>query len=775
MIFFRFIGWIINRLGWYTCLAWLLLATAHISLAQTLAEAIRDLDSGLLLPMALLGLLLGWGLAVSKRLPGWLAAALLFVLGVELALLRVGRLEGSVLTLGQNLVDVMTQVWPSPWAAWPSLVAVGQTLSNAGQTVGVVLSRLWVWVVSIITGNPAYDPVAVALVWSIMLWCVSSWAGWAVRRWGRPLTAMIPSAFFLAATLAYYPRNVTGLLVMLGATLLLIGLTRHRVREQRWQAKGIDYSNDIRTDTAFAVVVITIGLLSVASLVPSVSLRQVARRFIAPARISQPLAESLGVRREVVASSRALEPYRRAGLPQAHLVGSGPELSEQIVLRITLEPDAPEMARPRYRWRSLTYDRYTGRGWQTGVTQPFPYEAGQPTLETLPPYRRVLRQNVQVVGPRDGRVYVAGDLLTSDQPYQIEWRGPGDPFGIIIKADRYQADGLVSNASEDSLRTAGTAYPDGIARRHLSLPQTIPPRVLTLARDLTVDAPTPYDRAKAIETYLRRFPYTLDLPTPPRQRDLVDYFLFDLQQGYCDYYASAMVVLARAAGLPARLAVGYATGSYDDANAQYIVTEADAHSWPEIYFPNYGWIAFEPTAAQPISKNPPEVTAPLSPTETAALDPEPGYLYGGTYMRWGLFAIGGVLLSAIVGAAWVAIDGWWLGRLAPSLAITVLFDRLQRQGQRLAIAHQPGDTPFEFAAALEQTITGVAKSTRWEPVLSNAAAEVAWLTQLYVRTLYSTHPPQRSDQRQAIALWQRLRRRLWVGWFVRWWDRWRGG
>ena len=81
---------------------------------------------------------------------------------------------------------------------------------------------------------------------------------------------------------------------------------------------------------------------------------------------------------------------------------------------------------------------------------------------------------------------------------------------------------------------------------------------------------------------------------------MADYFLFDLKQGYCDYYATSMVVLARAAGLPARLVVGYANGSYDHERAQYIVTENYAHSWVEIYFADIGWVEFEPTSSQPV-------------------------------------------------------------------------------------------------------------------------------------------------------------------------------
>ena len=81
----------------------------------------------------------------------------------------------------------------------------------------------------------------------------------------------------------------------------------------------------------------------------------------------------------------------------------------------------------------------------------------------------------------------------------------------------------------------------------------------------TATEATPYDRARAIELYLRTIPYSLDVPIPPAEHDVVDYFLFDLRRGYCDYYATAMAMLPRAAGLPAHVAVGYAAGDYDPA------------------------------------------------------------------------------------------------------------------------------------------------------------------------------------------------------------------
>ncbi len=89
-------------------------------------------------------------------------------------------------------------------------------------------------------------------------------------------------------------------------------------------------------------------------------------------------------------------------------------------------------------------------------------------------------------------------------------------------------------------------------------------------------------------------------------------FLFDLQMGYCDYYATSMVVLSRAVGLPARAVVGYVGGQYEEENDRYLVSEADAHTWVEIYFGEFGWIPFEPTAAMDLIVDD-EPSLPLPP------------------------------------------------------------------------------------------------------------------------------------------------------------------
>jgi len=144
-------------------------------------------------------------------------------------------------------------------------------------------------------------------------------------------------------------------------------------------------------------------------------------------------------------------------------------------------------------------------------------------------------------------------------------------------------------------------YPDYIKAKYLQLPSTLPQRVKDLAHKLLDNIPNPYDRAEALETYLRSppFQYSPQVKATPPGRDPVDYFLFDLKQDFCEYFASAMVIMLREEGIPARLVEGFTTGTYDAASGEYVVREQDAHAWVEVYFPQYGWIEFEPTPSQP--------------------------------------------------------------------------------------------------------------------------------------------------------------------------------
>jgi hypothetical protein len=157
----------------------------------------------------------------------------------------------------------------------------------------------------------------------------------------------------------------------------------------------------------------------------------------------------------------------------------------------------------------------------------------------------------------------------------------------------------VSVADKSLLRRAPTVYPDYIRQKYLQMPSTLPQRVRDLAHRIAGTETNPYDIAEAVESYLRiTYHYAPTVRAPPPGRDPVDYFLFDAKEDFCEYFASSMTVLLREMGVPARFVEGYTTGTLDPNTGKYVVKELDAHAWVEAYFPNYGWVEFEPTPSQ---------------------------------------------------------------------------------------------------------------------------------------------------------------------------------
>ncbi|MCC7107512.1 MAG: transglutaminase domain-containing protein, partial [Chloroflexi bacterium] len=210
---------------------------------------------------------------------------------------------------------------------------------------------------------------------------------------------------------------------------------------------------------------------------------------------------------------------------------------------------------------------------------------------------------------------VSRDVQTSSR--QAPWDLVQGQFPAPLKrGESYRVLSSIPRATPDELRLALRSSAPWLAP-YLALPAALPARVRTLAAETAGGASNDYDRAAALESYLRDLTYSTHLPTPPPGRDWVDYLLFDSRVGYCDYFATALAVMARSLGLPARVASGFAPGILDQTENTYLVRESEAHSWTEIYFTGYGWITFEPSAIRAR----PERGAALSPTP--ASEPAP--------------------------------------------------------------------------------------------------------------------------------------------------------
>jgi len=159
---------------------------------------------------------------------------------------------------------------------------------------------------------------------------------------------------------------------------------------------------------------------------------------------------------------------------------------------------------------------------------------------------------------------------------------------------RYEGRSLLPMASESELRSASLVYPPRLLETYLQLPP-LDPRIRALAEKTTSGSTNEYDKVLSLERYLlSHYSYTLDLTGPPTNDPLAE-FLFERRSGNCEYFASAMTVMLRGIGIPARYVTGFLAGEYNDVGGDYIVRESDAHAWVEVFFPDYGWITVDPT------------------------------------------------------------------------------------------------------------------------------------------------------------------------------------
>jgi transglutaminase-like putative cysteine protease len=255
---------------------------------------------------------------------------------------------------------------------------------------------------------------------------------------------------------------------------------------------------------------------------------------------------------------------------------------------------------PSY-WRLTSLDTFTGQDW-VSTDSYRSFRSRLPGTQAVPPGTRLVRavftvQQLNSVWLPDEftPLAVSGVSDVSYDPVSgslITSKSTSD--GLQYTVDSYQ---YLSTLDSSQLEAAPPVTITDALKRYLQLPAIVPAEVYNLARRITRNQTTEYGKALALQDYFltRDFTYSLDPPNDGFGIDALTTFLFDTRTGYCQQFAGAYAVLARAIGLPTRLAVGFATGSAEDGNF-YQVTNADAHTWPEVYFgPKYGWLPFEPT------------------------------------------------------------------------------------------------------------------------------------------------------------------------------------
>jgi transglutaminase-like putative cysteine protease len=269
------------------------------------------------------------------------------------------------------------------------------------------------------------------------------------------------------------------------------------------------------------------------------------------------------------------------------LVGSI-ELSPEV--RFTVEAETPR------RWRIGTYDRYTGSGWvRSGGSTPLE----DTDLSSLDGPSERLVQRYEAESSLDVLPAAWRPVALSGAPTRGASVAKGvsvDPASPLRPGDSYRVVSSVPDADAETLRAAGRDYP-GHVEDYLQLPNSTPDRVREKTDRLTAEASNPYDTARTVETWLERNrDYSLEVEDPGR--NVADSFLFEMRRGYCTYYATTMAVMLRTQDVPARVVVGYTPGQPLEGD-EFLVRGYNSHAWVEVYFPEQGWVAFDPTPASP--------------------------------------------------------------------------------------------------------------------------------------------------------------------------------
>jgi transglutaminase-like putative cysteine protease len=514
-------------------------------------------------------------------------------------------------------------VWVTFW-----LVRVALPGYAVHEGIQELVVRNGAWIAALINKSASADNLVFLTQLSLLCWWLAFFAIWSLFRHQSVAYAAVPLAAALIVNLHFSPYNLRLYLVVFLISVLLLAVRVEMARnESLWQFTRVRYPADISLDfwkggAVFALMVLALSLLA-PDLNNNITLERIMRPFEQPWRTFTDTWARM---------------YESVTYPTttATVTSFGRSMSLGGPVALTDRPIFEAYVPARSYWRAAAYDTYTGEGWvntdpETRVVerdQPLgepgffmyreitstvrPLEVGQETIFGPPqPVRISVPTDVDVMPLDQDATLFSASMLRSRIRFD-----PGDSYRVIS---------AVSLAPPDNLRNESAAQPEWVAR-YLQLPASVPQRVLDLAREYAGDNTNPYDIASAVESRLREYAYNQSISR--RRRELTaDYFLFDLREGYCDYYARALAVMLRSLGIPTRMVVGYSPGDYippppEDAAAigKYLVLERHAHAWVEAYFPTYGWIQFEPTASEPLLTRP-ESMSDLLPSTT----PTPPY------------------------------------------------------------------------------------------------------------------------------------------------------
>ena len=548
-------------MGWEDWLTFAPALVVYLSIAIAIQQAnwVRDFPS--LVPAVIGGLVIGL-LATRTRASQFIVHPVALLLGL------------MVLTLSV-----------APFGDGPTIAS----------RVEDIVARMNEWVLVVREDDVSNDNLPFVLLVHALGVLGAYLAAWAVFRWRNAWIAVAPACAGLLGIIATTSGRPSSAFLMFSIGALLLISRLHMQRSfSLWDRTKVEYPEWLSLQAAQLAFVITIVMVVIAWQVP---LGQQADAIDTTIDyVTEPIEQ-------------ALEPLDRffynlaGGGGNFHKFGRTLPIRGDVSLgqKVLFEVRGENLGLVR----GTSYDEYTGSGWRSSGRDEEEVNAGNPTTADLQSRayrdRIIVTTEIEVFDDEETLFSIGTPLGANiDSIADLPETFPGDIERIrsqvdLQEGDRYRVAGTVSIASPNDLRADGVNYPDWVRERYLQLPDDLPDRVRDEAARVTEGVTNPYDLAKAIEAYILEFELDMGVRSAPSRRDAVDFFLFDLQRGYFDYFSTAMTVMLRTQGVPARVAVGYVLDPEDFAEGTFAVRKNDAYSWVEVYFPTYGWVDFNPS------------------------------------------------------------------------------------------------------------------------------------------------------------------------------------
>ncbi len=568
-------------------------------------------------------------------------ALLGLVVGLALGQSRFQKRSVVLLSIGYLLVVFIWQ--------WFGYIEFSEEESYLGDKFLILFSRLLLGLSEFASGRPVQDPLFFLALLYIPFWFTGLISGFQLTRHANALAAVLPSGivmFFIYLN-HYTTHDYSWLFgAYLFAAFLLLGRIKYIVDRKKWREQRVQISAESSMDINNIIMVCAAALILAVWIIPyTLPVHTEARKawqkistnwFAKNERIDNMFA---AVKKDKVPSG---DFYRNE-----LALGTRATQSEAVAFLVYTPPSAQDF--PRLYWRGRVYDIFKDGRWQTSNVDTARYQPQDGDFK-IPDtdYRFNLNFTYNVYIKGQTILYSAAQPIWTSHPASIAYGPiPGEKEGeemmdiVALQAspfldtgETYHTNAMLANPTVTELREAGQEYPEWVTEKYLQIPTDFSPRIQALAFDITTDLDTPYDQAAAITNYLRsEITYNPVMSFPEGTEDPLEYFLLEGKQGFCNYYASAEVLMLRSIGVPARLAVGFAQGEPNLQGTFYTVRERDAHAWPEVYFPTYGWIEFEPTGNQEPVDRPlereegPDVSLnpainPANPEELAQQEPE---------------------------------------------------------------------------------------------------------------------------------------------------------